>query len=139
MAITTSQMFDQMTIVPMDDKMAGKVKFYGLRQLPEPLVAEYNVKGKLTQLNLVNSALLQLLQSHLNCKGSPLLVSLGIPLFKLLDDNFMTNIDVPSRWRPAMEGAHLLAQKMEKRVLRISLERMRSSCSLGDMSQFKYF
>ena len=54
------------------------------------------------------------------------LVSLGIPLFKVLDDNFMTNIDVPSRWRPAMEGAQILAEKMEKRVLRISLERMRT-------------
>lgn len=53
------------------------------------------------------------------------LVSLGIPLFKVLDDNFMTNIDVP-RWRPAMEGAQILAQKMEKRVLRISLEQMRT-------------
>eukprot|EP00435_Cladocopium_sp_Y103_P037151 s29_g9.t2 len=114
------------TVVSTDNSdVQSIVKFYGLRDLPEPLVAEYNIKGKLTQLNLVNSALLQLLQSHLNCKGSPLLVSLGIPLFKLLDDNFMTNIDVPSRWRPAMEGAHILAQKMEKRVLRISLERMR--------------
>lgn len=37
----------------------------------------------------------------------------------------MTNIDVP-RWRPAMEGAQILAQKMEKRVLRISLEQMRT-------------
>eukprot|EP00434_Breviolum_minutum_P038328 symbB.v1.2.033994.t1/scaffold4309.1/size41561/5 len=101
------------------------VNFYGLRDLPEPLLAEYNIKGKLTQLNLVNDTLLQVLQSHLNCKASPLLVSVGIPLFKLLDDNFMTNIDVPSRWRPAMEGASILAKKMEKRVLRINLERMR--------------
>ena len=101
------------------------MNFYGLRDLPEPLLAEYNIKGKLTQLNLVNDALLQVLQSHLNCKASPLLVSVGIPLFKLLDDNFMTNIDVPSRWRPAMEGASILAKTMEKRVLRINLERMR--------------
>ena len=48
---------------------ACKVAFYGLQVVPEPLLAEYNTKGKLTQLNLVNSALLQLLQSHLNCKA----------------------------------------------------------------------
>jgi len=114
-------MFD----VCFDVSRSVKVNFYGLRDLPEPLLAEYNIKGKLTQLNLVNDTLLQVLQSHLNCKASPLLVSVGIPLFKLLDDNFMTNIDVPSRWRPAMEGASILAKKMEKRVLRINLERMR--------------
>ncbi|CAK9083493.1 unnamed protein product, partial [Durusdinium trenchii] len=101
------------------------VEFYGLKDLPEPLLAEYNVKGKLTQLNLVNEPLLRVLQSHLNCKGSPLLVSVGIPLFKLLDESFMTNIDVPSRWRPALEGAWILATKMTKRLLRISLDRMR--------------
>ncbi|CAJ1374493.1 unnamed protein product [Effrenium voratum] len=101
------------------------VGFYGL-DMPEPLLAEYNIKGKLTQLNWVNQALLQLLRSHLNCKGSPLLVSVGVPLFKLLDDNFMTNIDVPSRWRPAMEGASTLAPRMTKRVLKISLDEMRS-------------
>ena len=83
------------------------------------------MKGKLTQLNLVNEPLLRVLQSHLNCKGSPLLVSVGIPLFKLLDESFMTNIDVPSRWRPALEGAWILATKMTKRLLRISLDRMR--------------
>ena len=58
------------------------MKFYGLRDLPEPLVAEYNIKGKLTQLNLVNSALLQLLQSHLNCKGSPLFLGGSFKLFQ---------------------------------------------------------
>ena len=104
--------------------------FYGL-DMPEPLLAEYNIKGKLTQLNWVNQALLQLLRSHLNCKGSPLLVSVGVPLFKLLDDNFMTNIDVPSRWRPAMEGASTLAPRMTKRVLKISLDEMRTAEASG--------
>ena len=61
-----------------------EVKFYGLRDLPGPLVAEYNIKGKLTQLNLVNSALLQLLQSHLNCKGSPLFLEAGFKMFQIM-------------------------------------------------------
>ncbi|CAK9110116.1 unnamed protein product, partial [Durusdinium trenchii] len=60
------------------------VEFYGLKDLPEPLLAEYNVKGKLTQLNLVNEPLLRVLQS-----------------------------------------AWILATKMTKRLLRISLDRMR--------------
>jgi len=100
--------------------------FYGLEDMPSPLLAEYNVKGKLTQLNLVNQALLHMLRSHLNCKGSPLLVSCGVPLFKQMDDNFMTNLDVPSRWRPALEGSALLGNRMLKRVLRLDLETMQA-------------
>ena len=37
----------------------------------------------------------------------------------------MTNIEVPSRWRPALEGASILASRMKKRRLQISLEMMR--------------
>lgn len=68
-----------------------EMKFYGLRDLPDPLVAEYNIKGKLTQLNLVNSALLQLLQSHLNCKGSPLFLEAGFKMFQVMWWNPMIN------------------------------------------------
>eukprot|EP00928_Gymnodinium_smaydae_P065485 TRINITY_DN4861_c0_g2_i1.p1 TRINITY_DN4861_c0_g2~~TRINITY_DN4861_c0_g2_i1.p1 ORF type:complete len:855 (+),score=219.88 TRINITY_DN4861_c0_g2_i1:36-2600(+) len=100
--------------------------FYGLDAPPTPLLAEYNVKGRLTQLNLVNESLLAFLQYHLNCKGSPLLVAVGVPLFKLLDDNFMTNVAVPSRWRPALEGCAVLAERMAKRLLRLDEETMRT-------------
>lgn len=93
--------------------------FYGLDEVPSPLIAEYNVKGRLTQLNLVNDALLHLLRCHLNCKGSPLLVSVGVPLFKLIDENFMTNIELPSRWRPALEGCTFLSSHMSRRALRL--------------------
>mmetsp|Transcript_4360 Transcript_4360/g.16448 ORF Transcript_4360/g.16448 Transcript_4360/m.16448 type:complete len:444 (+) Transcript_4360:902-2233(+) len=103
--------------------------FYGLAKVPAPLLAEYNVKGRLTQLNLVNEALLRFLQTHLNCKGSPLLVAVGVPLFKLLDENFMTKLDVPSRWRPALEGAGVLGPLMAKRVLRLDLDAMRTLLS----------
>eukprot|EP00439_Symbiodinium_sp_Y106_P083364 s720_g23.t1 len=112
-------------VSPESPDVRSIVDFYGLQNVPEPLLSEYNTKAKLTQLNLVNSGLLRLLQSHLNCKGSPLLVSVGIPLFKLLDENFMTNINVASRWRPALEGASLLAERMRKRRLLLAAEPMR--------------
>jgi len=35
--------------------------FYGLSRVPEPLVAEFNIKGRLTQLNLINDPLRRLL------------------------------------------------------------------------------
>ncbi|CAE7741860.1 nsun2 [Symbiodinium pilosum] len=117
-------------VVPSDSPdIRSIVDFYGLREIPNPLIAEYNTKGKLTQLNKVNAALLKLLKCHLNCKGSPLLVSVGIPLFKLLDDNFMTSIEVPSRWRPALEGAALLASKMTKRRIQLKPDSMRQLLS----------
>ncbi|CAE7936964.1 nsun2 [Symbiodinium necroappetens] len=112
-------------VSPESPDVRSIADFYGLQNVPEPLLAEYNTKAKLTQLNLVNSSLLRLLQSPLNCKGSPLLVSVGIPLFKLLDENFMTNINVQSRWRPALEGASLLAERMRKRRLLLAAEAMR--------------
>ncbi|CAE6933506.1 nsun2 [Symbiodinium natans] len=112
-------------ISPDNPDVQSIAEFYGLKHVPEPLLAEYNTRGKLTQLNLVNSALLRLLQCHLKCKGSPLLVSVGIPLFKLLDENFMTNINILSRWRPALEGAALLAARMTKRRVQLSQEPMR--------------
>lgn len=111
-------------IAPDAPDVRAIVDFYGLREVPVPLLAEYNIKGRLTQLNLVNDSLLRFLQSHLNCKSSPLLVAVGVPLFKLLDENFMTDVDVPSRWRPAMEGAEVLAARMAKRALRLNLETM---------------
>lgn len=105
-------------------------EFYGLAEVPSPLLAEYNVKGRLTQLNWVNKALLQYLQLHLNCRASPLLVSVGVPLFKLMNENFMTNIDVPSRWRPATEGAEVLGPRMSRRALRMDLASMRTLLSI---------
>ena len=113
-------------VVSLDDlEVQSIVKFYALDLSDLELLAEYNIKGKLRQLNLVNKELLLVLQSHLNCKSSPLLVSVGVPLFKLMDESFMTNIEVPSRWRPALEGASILAKRMKKRRLQISLEMMR--------------
>jgi hypothetical protein len=100
------------------------VDYYGLDHAPSPLLAEFNIKGRLTQLNLVNRSLLHFLRCHLNCKSSPLLIAVGVPLFKLLDENFMTHLDVPSRWRPALEGAAWLASRMSRRILHLDLNTM---------------
>jgi len=42
-----------------------------------------------------------------------------VPLFKPLPDGFMTEVRLPSRWRPALEGAGILAPLMARRVLRL--------------------
>jgi 23S rRNA pseudouridine955/2504/2580 synthase len=95
------------------------VQFYGLSSTPGPLLAEFNTKGRLTQLNLINESLRSFLQGQLQCKASPLAISVGVPLFKPLPDGFMTEVQVPCRWRPALEGSGLVAPLMTKRALQL--------------------
>jgi len=83
------------------------------------LLAEFNTKGRLTQLNLINESLRRFLQGQLQCKASPLAISVGVPLFKPLPDGFMTEVLLPCRWRPALEGSGLLAPLMTKRALQV--------------------
>eukprot|EP00929_Paragymnodinium_shiwhaense_P006778 TRINITY_DN110737_c0_g1_i1.p1 TRINITY_DN110737_c0_g1~~TRINITY_DN110737_c0_g1_i1.p1 ORF type:complete len:915 (-),score=192.49 TRINITY_DN110737_c0_g1_i1:235-2928(-) len=106
------------------DEVNAIASFYGIKAVPSPLIAEFNIKGRLSQVNLVNARLLKLLRCRLQCKASPLLISVGVPLFKPLNDNFMTEVDVPCRWRPALEGAAILAPLMKKRVLRLDADVM---------------
>jgi len=94
-------------------------QFYGLSRTPGPLLAEFNTKGRLTQLNLVNESLRRFLQGQPQCKASPLVISVGVPLFKPLPDGFMTEVQLPCRWRPALEGSGLLAPLMTKRALQL--------------------
>ena len=104
------------------DDIKSIADFYGIEAMPSPMLAEFNTKGRFSQVNLISDALLKFLQSRMLCKVSPLLISVGVPLFKPLPDNFMTEIELPSRWRPALEGVEFLVPLMRKRVVRMSDE-----------------
>lgn len=103
---------------------AAIAEAYGLdlAELPGRVLAERNIHGAVRQLLLVGDRLLAYLTAELGQRRSPLLISCGVPLFKRLDDNFLTEVGLKCRWRPALEAAALLGAACAKRVVLLGPE-----------------
>lgn len=65
------------------------------------------------------------MQCRMRCKRSPLLLAVGVPLFRKLDDGYMTEIGLACRWRPTLGGACLLGKLARCRTLRVDRDTMR--------------
>lgn len=105
------------------DAEAQKIaSWHGLNweELPGAVVAERNIHGVVRQLLLLSWKVLSYLQGELGRSRSPLLLACGVPLFKKLDDGFLSEVGLECRWRPALEAATILSAHCRRRVLLLS-------------------
>lgn len=123
---------------PDDDVVKSIENMFGIETLPQPLIAEFNIKGKLRQINLASPELVEFLQCEIRSKRSPILVCVGTPLFKMIDDNYMTEIDLSCRWRPALAGCNYIAASCSKRILRVPSKMLKAWTETREISMQRF-